>query len=75
MAMERIEIIINGEKREIPPAWTVGALITDLDLPEEQIAVEVNDEIISRSGWGKQLLSSGDQVEIVHFVGGGLVDV
>lgn len=75
VVMIGIEITINGEKREIPPAWTVGDLITDLDLPNEQIAVEVNDEIISRTGWRKQFLSSGDQVEIVHFVGGGVADV
>ena len=75
MAMVRIKIIVNGEERGIPPSWTVVDLITDLELPDEQIAVEVNDEIISRNSWGKQILSSGDQVEIIRFVGGGFTDV
>ena len=75
MAMVRIEIIVNGEERGIPLSWTVVDLITDLELPDEQIAVEVNDEIISRNSWGEQILSSGDQVEIVRFVSGGVTDV
>ena len=69
--MKKIEIFLNGEKRIVPSVWAVIDLIDQLDLKDEQVAVEVNQEIISRSFWGKQQLVSGDRIEIVHFVGGG----
>lgn len=67
----RIEIILNGERTEIPQASTVDALVQNLDLRRRQVAVEVNNQIISRTAWAECPLKTGDRVEIVHFVGGG----
>ena len=62
---------MNGEKRRIEETWTVQDLMRDLELEDRQVAVEVNEEIISRGHWAKRRFNSGDRVEIVHFVGGG----
>jgi len=69
--MKKIEVFLNGKKKIVPSVWAVIDLIDQLDLKDEQVAVEVNQEIISRSFWGKQQLVPGDRIEIVHFVGGG----
>tara|TARA_B100000745_G_scaffold265333_1_gene190338 strand:+ start:616 stop:834 length:219 start_codon:yes stop_codon:yes gene_type:complete len=69
--MEKIEIIVNGEPNEVPAAWVISDLIRQLALEGKQVAIEVNEEIVSRNQWPKQCLNAGDNVEIVHFVGGG----
>ena len=68
---EKTEIIVNGKQTQVSTAWTVDDLIQDLELSGRQVAVEVNGQIISRDRWSDQALSSGDRIEIVHFVGGG----
>jgi thiamine biosynthesis protein ThiS len=69
--MEKIEIIVNGEPNEVPTVWVISDLISQLDLEGKQVAVEVNEEIVSRNQWSTQCFNVGDNVEIVHFVGGG----
>ncbi len=68
---EKTEIIVNGKQTQVSTAWTVDDLIQDLELVGRQVAVEVNGQIISRDRWSDQALTSGDRIEIVHFVGGG----
>ena len=66
-----MEIELNGEKTAVEAGSTVRALIVRLGLNPEQVAVEVNREIIVRARWDERRLQAGDQVEVVHFVGGG----
>ena len=51
--------------------WTVNDLVQDLELVGEQVAVELNGQIVSRDRWQEEALASRDRVEIVRFVGGG----
>jgi sulfur carrier protein len=46
-------------------------LIASLNLKAEQVAIEVNQEVVRRAQWGSTVLQAGDKIEIVHFVGGG----
>ncbi len=71
---EKIEIIVNGKQTELSTTWTIENLVQDLDLVGNQVAVELNGQIISRDRWPEQSLGSGDRIEIVHFVGGGEED-
>ena len=66
-----MNVIINGERREIPDGMTVRKLIEYLELKEERIAVEWNREILRRAEWDETLIQEGDILEIVHFVGDG----
>ena len=68
---EKIEIILNGEERNISTKWTVNDLVEDLELVGKQVAVELNGQILSRDRWQEKTLASADRVEVVHFVGGG----
>lgn len=69
-----IAIMLNGERRALAAGTTIAALVESLALPPGRVAVERNREIAPRSGWGEQPLADGDQLEIVHFVGGGEAD-
>jgi thiamine biosynthesis protein ThiS len=68
---EIIAISVNGETREIPAPATVADLLARIGLDIRKVAVERNLEIVPRSIYGTTLLAAGDQLEIVHFIGGG----
>jgi len=66
-----MNIILNGEQREIPDASTAAGLVELLELGERRIAMEVNLEIVPRSDYANYLLQEDDRVEVVHAIGGG----
>jgi thiamine biosynthesis protein ThiS len=66
-----LQVQINGEREEVSDGLPLSELITHLKLRADQIAVELNHEVLRRSAWESTKLQSGDRVEIVHFVGGG----
>lgn len=66
-----IDIVVNGESREVAAGTNIEALLSLLELPRERIAVELNRRIVRKTSWPEVELSDGDRLEIVHFVGGG----
>ncbi len=68
---QTINVRLNGKDREIDSGLSVRALVESLDLNPELIVVELNREILSRDCFSEIQISEGDQVELVHFVGGG----
>jgi thiamine biosynthesis protein ThiS len=64
-------ITVNGEAREIPASLSVAGLLDLLGLDRRKVAVERNLEIVPRSLYDATALGAGDQLEIVHFIGGG----
>jgi len=62
---------VNGESREFPDGLTVAALVGQLGMKPDRVAVELNLEIVSRTKWEATVLKDGDKLEVVHFVGGG----
>jgi thiamine biosynthesis protein ThiS len=66
-----MKITLNGEPRDFPDGLTLAALIAQLGMKADRVAVELNLEIAPRSSWETTLLKDGDKLEIVHFVGGG----
>jgi thiazole synthase len=69
-----ISIRLNGEPRLLAEGETVAGLLAALELEAAMVAVERNREIVARSGFGEVRLADGDELEIVHFVGGGMDD-
>jgi thiamine biosynthesis protein ThiS len=69
--MTDLEIILNGERRQVPGPATVADLLRHLDLDPRTVVVELNRQIVRRIHLQETSLSSGDTVELVHFVGGG----
>ena len=68
---DRIAISLNGEARQVPPGQDVAALLAELGLDIRKVAVERNQAIVPRSLYTHTRLAQGDQLEIVHFIGGG----
>jgi thiamine biosynthesis protein ThiS len=66
-----LHIQINGEAHELPEELTLSALIVKLGLAPERLAIEQNREVVRRARWADTQITDGDQIEIVHFVGGG----
>jgi sulfur carrier protein len=66
-----ITIELNGEPRTLPRDTTLEALIAELGLRPESVAVELNRELVTRARRGLTLLADGDRLEIVTLVGGG----
>ena len=62
-------IIVNGESRQTS-AQTIADLVAELSLDPAKVAVERNREIVPRSTLAEVQLDEGDELEIVHFVGG-----
>jgi sulfur carrier protein len=66
-----MQIEVNGEPREVLAGITVSALLSALGVADGPVAVERNREIIPRAEHALTRLNEGDQLEVVHFVGGG----
>lgn len=66
-----MNITLNGDAFELDEGANLVKLIAHLDLIDKRFAIEVNEEIISRSEHAKFLLSEGDCVEVVQAIGGG----
>lgn len=66
-----IQLRINGEHRRVPAGLTIADLALELGLDPVKVAVERNLEVVPRSTLGQVRIEDGDELEIVHFVGGG----
>lgn len=66
-----MQIVVNGEEREIAADASVRQLIEALGLGDTLVAVERNAQIVPRAEHATTTLAEGDHVEVVHFVGGG----
>lgn len=66
-----MQLIVNGEPQEVPDGLTVRGLVEHLGLTDGPVAVECNREVVPRAEHATTPLTTGDVVEIVHFVGGG----
>jgi thiamine biosynthesis protein ThiS len=64
-------LIINGEERTFGDLPNVAALVDELGIKSDRVAVELNRDIVPRARWTDTPLKSGDRLEVVHFVGGG----
>jgi thiamine biosynthesis protein ThiS len=66
-----LRIQVNGEPREVEENISLPQLVAELKLKAEQVAIELNHNVVRRGQWDRTLLQADDKVEIVHFVGGG----
>lgn len=66
-----IEIVVNGESRQVPSGTTITGLLALLGIPSDRVAIELDRAIIKNIFWVETILAPGSRVEIVHFVGGG----
>ncbi|KQN26595.1 thiazole synthase [Sphingomonas sp. Leaf33] len=66
-----VSITLNGEHKRVAAGLTIAALAESLGLVPAKLAVERNLEVVPRSTLHEVMVEDGDELEIVHFVGGG----
>jgi thiamine biosynthesis protein ThiS len=66
-----MNVLINGEAKQIPDGLTVTSLLAHLGIHPGRVAIERNLEILLRAKWETTQVLPGDRYEIVHMVGGG----
>ncbi|MBV7255654.1 sulfur carrier protein ThiS [Pacificimonas sp. WHA3] len=66
-----LSITVNGEHRRIRTPATIADLLNELGQDPASVAVERNLGIVPKSAYADTALESGDEIEVVHFVGGG----
>jgi len=70
MSPTTLNLTINGETRQTQ-ATTVRALLAEMGLDKQAVAVELNREVVPKKLHESAGLSDGDQLELVTLVGGG----
>jgi len=68
-----MKLQINGDAREFASPLSLASLLEQMGLKADRVAVELNRNIVLRDQWPTTDLQEGDQLEIVHFVGGGII--
>ena len=67
-----MELVINGDKLEVPNTIkTVYDLLQHFELEQKVVIIEWNATILEKALHQGTILSNGDRIELVHFVGGG----
>ena len=66
-----MQIIVNGQSRQVADGTTVAGLLDELRLTGKPVAVEVNLELVPRQRHLQHPLAEDDRLEIVTLVGGG----
>ena len=66
-----MNITINGETKSIEGVELLDDLLTRLKLNAAYFAVAINEKVIPRSEYTTTKVSDGDQIEVIHAVGGG----
>ena len=65
------KIQLNGDPYEINTETNLNQLLNKLKIQKTKVAIEINGVIVEKNKYPKVILNKGDEVEIVHFIGGG----
>tara|TARA_B100001250_G_C19029488_1_gene456758 strand:- start:262 stop:480 length:219 start_codon:yes stop_codon:yes gene_type:complete len=67
----KIKIKVNGKKVIFDKNDSIEKLIKRLKIPLNKVAIELNKKILDKKKINKIKLNNNDNIEIVHFIGGG----
>ena len=67
----KIKIKVNGKKVIFDNNKSIATLIKKLKIPLNKVAIELNKKILDKKKLSKIMLKDNDNIEIVHFIGGG----
>lgn len=66
-----MQIILNGEKKDVPDDLTIIGLLKHLKVQPQRVAVELNLDIVKKDKYAVTMIKNGDRLEVVSFMGGG----
>ena len=67
----KIKIKLNGKKVLFDKNDSIETLIKRHKIPLNKVAIELNKKILNKNKINKTKLDNNDNIEIVHFIGGG----
>ena len=67
----KIKIKVNGKSLLISSNYSLSELVKKLKIPINKVAIELNKKIIDKKKLKNIILKTKDNLEIVHFIGGG----
>lgn len=67
----RVAITVNGDPAEVEEGTPLADLLARLRVDAARVVVEHNRRVLRRTELDGVVLGAGDEVEVVHFVGGG----
>lgn len=70
-AHDPVTIVLNGDATEVEPGLSVAELLDRLRVQPGRVVVEHNRRILRGEELGAARVAAGDELELVHFVGGG----
>jgi sulfur carrier protein len=69
--IKKIKIKTNGKLSTINDNLSLLSYLKKINIPLNKVAIELNQEIIDKNRLYKIKLKKNDNIEIVHFSGGG----
>lgn len=66
-----MKIIFNGREEEFREESQLGNLLTAKGYRDELLVVQHNGQIYRPGEWQGLIIKPGDQLDVLHFVGGG----
>jgi thiamine biosynthesis protein ThiS len=66
-----ITVTVNGAERQLESGTTIAGLLSALGLHPRLVVVEHNRTILDAAQLDRTEIRAGDNLELVHFVGGG----
>ena len=57
--------MVNGESQPLPPGGTLDEVLAAAGLAGRPVAIEVDGEVVPRSGFADRRLAGGERIEIV----------
>ena len=71
MSQQTTNFVLNGKPATIAAGATISDLLREKDLVDRLVVVERNRVIVDREDFPGAIIAEGDELEVVHFVGGG----
>lgn len=68
-----MQVIVNGKvvQLQTPPPVRVSDVLAERGLVPERVALALNGQVLPRDRWPSTTVHPGDEIDIVHAVGGG----
>lgn len=66
-----MNIVLNGEPREVGEDGTLLSLVRSLGLDPETVVAELNGKVVPGAAFETMTLNPEDRLELLRFVGGG----
>ena len=71
MKNKKIQIYINGKKKNINVNYNLINILEDFSLQNKLVAIELNRVVVPKSKYKTKRINKNDRIEILELIGGG----